>query len=99
MKKREKTLIFSLIVSLSSPLFGGDIFTDEEIKNLQNQSNLDHLFNNSKFPVDDYIYKAGKKEPKQDGASMVEVIKKLDEFEEKTKPNEQTSSPEDTLKE
>lgn len=99
MKKREKTLIFSLIVFLSSPLFGGDIFTDEEIKNLQNQSNLDHLFNNSKFPVDDYIYKAGKKEPKQDGASMVEVIKKLDEFEEKTKPNEQTSSPEDTLKE
>lgn len=99
MKKREKTLIFSLIVSLSSPLFGGDIFTDEEMKNLQNQSNLDHLFNNSKFPVDDYIYKAGKKEPKQDGASMVEVIKKLDEFEEKTKPNEQTSSPEDTLKE
>lgn len=99
MKKREKTLIFSLIVFLSSPLFGGDIFTDEEIKNLQNQSNLDHLFNNSKFPVDDYIYKAGKKEPKQDGASMVEVIKKFDEFEEKTKPNEQTSSPEDTLKE
>ena len=99
MKKREKTLIFSLIMFLSSPLFGGDIFTDEEIKNLQNQSNLDHLFNNSKFPVDDYIYKAGKKEPKQDGASMVEVIKKLDEFEEKTKPNEQTSSPEDTLKE
>lgn len=99
MKKREKTLIFSLIVFLSSPLFGGDIFTDEEMKNLQNQSNLDHLFNNSKFPVDDYIYKAGKKEPKQDGASMVEVIKKLDEFEEKTKPNEQTSSPEDTLKE
>lgn len=99
MKKREKTLIFSLIVFLSFPLFGGDIFTDEEIKNLQNQSNLDHLFNNSKFPVDDYIYKAGKKEPKQDGASMVEVIKKFDEFEEKTKPNEQTSSPEDTLKE
>lgn len=99
MKKREKTLIFSLIMFLSSPLFGGDIFTDEEMKNLQNQSNLDHLFNNSKFPVDDYIYKAGKKEPKQDGASMVEVIKKLDEFEEKTKPNEQTSSPEDTLKE
>ncbi|AKT91426.1 type IV secretion system, translocation pore protein VirB10 [Campylobacter ureolyticus RIGS 9880] len=99
MKKREKTLIFSLIMFLSSPLFGGDIFTDEEIKNLQNQSNLDHLFNNSKFPVDDYIYKAGKKEPKQDGASMVEVIKKLDEFEEKSKPNEQTSSPEDTLKE
>lgn len=99
MKKREKTLIFSLIVFLSSPLFGGDIFTDEEMKNLQNQSNLDHLFNNSKFPVDDYIYKAGKKKPKQDGASMVEVIKKLDEFEEKTKPNEQTSSPEDTLKE
>lgn len=99
MKKREKTLIFSLIVFLSSPLFGGDIFTDEEMKNLQNQSNLDHLFNNSKFPVDDYIYKAGKKEPKQDGASMVEVIKKFDEFEEKTKPNEQTSSPEDTLKE
>lgn len=99
MKKREKTLIFSLIMFLSSPLFGGDIFTDEEIKNLQNQSNLDHLFNNSKFPVDDYIYKAGKKEPKQDGASMIEVIKKLDEFEEKTKPNEQTSSPEDTLKE
>lgn len=99
MKKREKTLIFSLIMFLSSPLFGGDIFTDEEIKNLQNQSNLDHLFNNSKFPVDDYIYKAGKKEPKQDGASMVEVIKKLDDFEEKTKPNEQTSSPEDTLKE
>lgn len=99
MKKREKTLIFSLIVFLSSPLFGGDIFTDEEMKNLQNQSNLDHLFNNSKFPVDDYIYKAGKKEPKQDGASMVEVIKKLDEFEEKTKPNKQTSSPEDTLKE
>ena len=36
---------------------------NEEVKSLSSQEELNHLFENSKFPVDDYIYKAGFKKP------------------------------------
>ena len=91
MKKGKKTLLLSLatLSIISSPLLAEEIFNeaagqeqqDEQIRNLQNQKNLNHLFENSKFPVDDYIYKAGKKMPSEDGQNLGEILKKLEELE------------------
>lgn len=95
MKKGEKTLFLSLatISILTAPLFAVDpmsqIFNDENksngnerIRNLQNETNLNHLFENSKFPVDDYIYKAGKREPNQD-QNLTEILKELEKLGDK----------------
>lgn len=92
MKKGKKTLFLSLatISILTAPLFAVDpmsqIFNDENksnsnerIRNLQNETNLNHLFENSKFPVDDYIYKAGKREPNQD-QNLTEILKELEKL-------------------
>ncbi|CUU87745.1 VirB10 [Campylobacter hyointestinalis subsp. hyointestinalis] len=94
MKKGNKTLFLSLatISILSAPLFAVDptmaeIFDDENtsnerIRNLQNQADLNHLFENSKFPVDDYIYKAGKRQPNQD-QNLTEILKELEKLGDK----------------
>lgn len=94
MKKGKKTLFLSLatISILTAPLFAVDptmaeIFNDENtsnerIKNLQNQADLNHLFENSKFPVDDYIYKAGKRQPSQD-QNLTEILKELEKLGDK----------------
>lgn len=94
MKKGNKTLFLSLatISILSAPLFAVDptmaeIFDDENtsnerIRNLQNQADLNHLFENSKFPVDDYIYKAGKRHPNQD-QNLTEILKELEKLGDK----------------
>lgn len=95
MKKGKKTLFLSLatISILTAPLFAVDpmsqIFNDENksngnerIRNLQNETNLNHLFENSKFPVDDYIYKAGKQEPNQD-QNLTEILKELEKLGDK----------------
>lgn len=95
MKKGKKTLFLSLatISILTAPLFAVDpmsqIFNDENksngnerIRNLQNETNLNHLFENSKFPVDDYIYKAGKREPNQD-QNLTEILKELEKLGDK----------------
>lgn len=39
---------------------------DELIESKPNEENLDYLFKDSKFPVDDYIWKGGFKKPSQD---------------------------------
>ena len=57
---------------------------NEEVKNLSSQEELNHLFENSKFPVDDYIYKAGFKKP--DNKAI--VIKEEPKEEPKEKPIE-----------
>lgn len=95
MKKGKKTLFLSLMTIniLTAPLFAVDpmsqIFNDENktnankrIRNLQNETNLNHLFENSKFPVDDYIYKAGKQEPNQD-QNLTEILKELEKLGDK----------------
>ncbi|KAA3682868.1 DNA type IV secretion system protein ComB10 [Campylobacter fetus] len=94
MKKGNKTLFLSLatISILTAPLFAVDptmaeIFDDENmsnerIRNLQNQADLNHLFENSKFPVDDYIYKAGKRQPSQD-QNLTEILKELEKLGDK----------------
>ncbi|HDX6248672.1 TPA: DNA type IV secretion system protein ComB10 [Campylobacter fetus subsp. venerealis] len=94
MKKGNKTLFLSLatISILTAPLFAVDptmaeIFDDENmsnerIRNLQNQADLNHLFENSKFPVDDYIYKAGKRQPNQD-QNLTEILKELEKLGDK----------------
>lgn len=85
---RTKKIILSLAL-LCLPLFSEDIFKEaplatqgeteqeykEKINNLQNQKSLEHLFDNSKFPVDDYIYKAGKREPLQSNEKVKELFK------------------------
>lgn len=94
MKKGNKTLFLSLatISILTAPLFAVDptmseIFDDENtsnerIRNLQNQADLNHLFENSKFPVDDYIYKAGKRQPSQD-QNLTKILKELEKLDDK----------------
>ena len=57
---------------------------NEKVKNLSSQEELNHLFENSKFPVDDYIYKAGFKKP--DNKAI--VIKEEPKGEPKEKPIE-----------
>ncbi|RAZ46163.1 DNA type IV secretion system protein ComB10 [Campylobacter hyointestinalis] len=94
MKNGNKTLFLSLatISILTAPLFAVDptmaeIFDDENtsnerIRNLQNQADLNHLFENSKFPVDDYIYKAGKRQPSQD-QNLTKILKELEKLDDK----------------
>ena len=64
---------------------------NEEVKNLSSQEELNHLFENSKFPVDDYIYKAGFKKP--DNKAI--VIKE----EPKEEPKEETKTDLNKIKE
>ena len=114
MKKGKTPLLLSLatLSIISSPLLAEEIFNeaagqeqqDEQIRNLQNQKDLNHLFENSKFPVDDYIYKAGKKAPSQDGQNLGEILKKIEELEAKkqsgqTVPGAPTATPEDMTRE
>lgn len=94
MKKGKKTIFLSLatISILTAPLLATDpataeIFNDEntsneQIRNLQNRTDLNHLFENSKFPVDDYIYKAGKRQPNQD-QNLTEILKELEKLGDK----------------
>lgn len=100
MKKGNKTLFLSLatIGILSAPLFAENSEVllnlddgntskqeqDRQIRNLQNQTDLSHLFENSKFPVDDYIYKAGKREPSQD-QNLSQILKEFEKLDEKQK--------------
>ncbi|ALV24693.1 type IV secretion system, translocation pore protein VirB10 [Campylobacter iguaniorum] len=98
MKKGNKTLFLSLatINILSAPLFannqeavlnldnGNKSKLDRQIRNLQNQADLSHLFENSKFPVDDYIYKAGKREPNQD-QNLTQILKDFEKLDQKQK--------------
>ncbi|MBZ7963313.1 DNA type IV secretion system protein ComB10 [Campylobacter sp. W0049] len=99
MKKTILSLV--LINFLSNNLFAEDIFKQEtnennitnnakkqtKKNNLINQNNLDYLFENSdtKFPVSDYIYKAGLKQPNEN-IKIQEFIDKKDI--NKTKENE-----------
>ena len=115
MKKGKKTLLLSLatLSIISSPLLAEEIFNeaagqeqqDEQIRNLQNQKNLNHLFENSKFPVDDYIYKAGKKMPSEDGQNLGEILTKLEELDANNRqsgqitPGAPAATPEDMTKE
>ncbi|AHE95056.1 TPA: DNA type IV secretion system protein ComB10 [Campylobacter fetus subsp. venerealis] len=98
MKKGNKKLFLSLatISILSTPLFannqeavlnldnGNKSKLDRQIRNLQNQADLSHLFENSKFPVDDYIYKAGKREPNQD-QNLTQILKDFEKLDQKQK--------------
>lgn len=100
MKKGNKTLFLSLatISILSAPLFANNQEAvlnlddsskskqelDRQIRNLQNQADLSHLFENSKFPVDDYIYKAGKREPNQD-QNLTQILKDFEKLDQKQK--------------
>ena len=62
---------------------------NEEVKSLSSQEELNHLFENSKFPVDDYIYKAGFKKP--DNKAIVIKEEPMEEPKEKPieKPKEE----------
>ncbi|AVK81285.1 hypothetical protein C6B32_05420 [Campylobacter fetus subsp. testudinum] len=100
MKKGNKKLFLSLatISILSAPLFANnqeEVLNlddsskskqelDRQIRNLQNQADLSHLFENSKFPVDDYIYKAGKREPNQD-QNLTQILKDFEKLDQKQK--------------
>ncbi|HEF9749672.1 TPA: DNA type IV secretion system protein ComB10 [Campylobacter coli] len=77
MKKSFLSLSLATIL-LSNNLFAEDIFNqiteenvskkDDQSQNLLNKEDLDYLFKNSdtKFPVTDYIYKGGFKEPNEE---------------------------------
>ena len=60
---------------------------NEKIKNLSSQEELNHLFENSKFPVDDYIYKAGFKKPDNKAIVIKEEPKEEPKEEQKTDLN------------
>lgn len=94
MKKGNRLFLSIVTISvISAPLFATNTATaeifddeniskkakDEKIRNLQNQTNLNHLFENSKFPVDDYIYRAGKKEPNED-QNLTEILNRLEKL-------------------
>ena len=94
MKKGNRLFLSIVTISvISAPLFATNTATaeifddeniskkakDEKIRNLQNQTNLNHLFENSKFPVDDYIYKAGKREPNED-QNLTEILNRLEKL-------------------
>ncbi|EOI0354411.1 DNA type IV secretion system protein ComB10 [Campylobacter coli] len=79
MKKSFLSLSLATItILLSNNLFGEDIFNqiteenvskkDDQSQNLLNKEDLDYLFKNSdtKFPITDYIYKGGFKEPNEE---------------------------------
>lgn len=89
MMNKSKKLIIYLSVALSSLLAEENtIMEEQQLQNLQNEKSLEHLFNNSKFPVDDYIYKAGKREANEENTNLNEVLKKLEELEKKQKEAE-----------
>lgn len=58
---------------------------DEKVRKLHTEKNLNHLFENSKFPVDDYIYKAGFRHPNEnmDNTQLSEALQKLEKLEKK----------------
>lgn len=58
---------------------------------LARRNDLNHLFDNSKFPVDDYIYKAGLKKPTKE-----EVIEAIEEL--KPKKQEVKAEPKKEIK-
>ncbi|MBR8466528.1 DNA type IV secretion system protein ComB10 [Campylobacter sp. faydin G-140] len=60
---------------------------DEKVRNLHNEANLNHLFENSKFPVDGYIYKAGFREPKIQNDELTKALQKLEELEKQQSNN------------
>lgn len=80
MKKGKKIILSSFaVLCVSLPIFAEEKLTDEQIRNFQNETNLNHLFENSKFPVDDYIYKAGKRKPNENQQNIAEILKKENE--------------------
>ncbi|MDD7422160.1 DNA type IV secretion system protein ComB10 [Campylobacter hominis] len=80
MKKGKKIILYSFaVLCVSLPIFAEEKLTDEQIRNFQNETNLNHLFENSKFPVDDYIYKAGKRKPNENQQNIAEILKKENE--------------------
>ena len=62
---------------------------NEEVKSLSSQEELNHLFENSKFPVDDYIYKAGFKKPDNKAIVIKEETKEEPKEELKQEPKEE----------
>ena len=62
---------------------------NEEVKSLSSQEELNHLFENSKFPVDDYIYKAGFKKPDKKAIVIKEEPKEEPKEELKQEPKEE----------
>lgn len=97
MKKGKNWLFFSIFILLSLPLFAEEL-SDEQIRNLQNEKDLNHLFENSKFPVDDYIYKAGKRKPNQESQDLTEILKqKADELPQAPKSVEQIANKQEQM--
>ena len=62
---------------------------NEEVKSLSSQEELNHLFENSKFPVDDYIYKAGFRKPDNKAIVIKEETKEEPKEELKQEPKEE----------
>ncbi|AQW80386.1 type IV secretion system, translocation pore protein VirB10 [Campylobacter pinnipediorum subsp. pinnipediorum] len=101
MKKGKKALFFSIMalyVMQSPSLFANEL-SDEQIRNLQNETNLNHLFENSKFPVDDYIYKAGKREPNKDQSDIAQALKGKKDKQNSPTPQTQVQMPQSVFKE
>ncbi|MCZ6167809.1 DNA type IV secretion system protein ComB10 [Campylobacter ureolyticus] len=97
MKKGKNWLFFSIFILLSLPLFAEEL-SDEQIRNLQNEKDLNHLFENSKFPVDDYIYKAGKRKPNQESQDLTEILKqKSDKLPQAPKSVEQIANEQEQM--
>lgn len=97
MKKGKNWLFFSIFILLYLPLFAEEL-SDEQIRNLQNEKDLNHLFENSKFPVDDYIYKAGKRKPNQESQDLTEILKqKADELPQAPKSVEQIANEQEQM--
>lgn len=99
MKKGKNRLLFNIVLLCASfiPFFAQEL-SDEEIRNLQNEKELNHLFENSKFPVDDYVYKAGKKEPNQKTQDLTEIlIKKVEELPQAPKSAEQMAKEQEQM--
>ena len=97
MKKGKNWLFFSIFILLSLPLFAEEL-SDEQIRNLQNEKDLNHLFENSKFPVDDYIYKAGKRKPNQESQDLTEILKqKADKLPQAPKSVEQIANEQEQM--
>lgn len=97
MKKGKNWLFFSIFILLSLPLFAEEL-SDEQIRNLQNEKDLNHLFENSKFPVDDYIYQAGKRKPNQESQDLTEILKqKADKLPQAPKSVEQIANEQEQM--
>lgn len=91
-----KKTILSLALFLTlNPLFSEDLLENEKKENV-NQANshkndLNHLFDNSKFPVNDYIYKGGLRDDEEDPNELLkymsgEKTEKTNEENNKTEP-------------